>query len=280
VNTVQHWAKTFVDTLQQPIPHTPRLTRTLNTRLIHGLNYDFRQAKKRLLFLDYDGTLVPFSAHYKNTHPPKAIIKLLSDLSANPVNEVVLISGRSADFLQKWFGAIPMNLVAEHGAAIKKNENKNWQTIDKTSTSWKKLLLPVLKKYARLAPGAHVEVKSNSLVWHYRAAKPYNAQKYAVIIKRSLKPILKKYGLEILQGNKVLEIKNPQISKANAAKQWLDQNYPFVLFIGDDLTDEDLFLALSPDSYAIKVGRGRTAARFRVDSSRDVVGLLRKLAKL
>lgn len=280
INTVQHWAKTFVDTLQQPIPGTPRLTRTLNDRLIKDLQLDYTKAKKRLLLLDYDGSLVPFAADYRNAKPSKSLIKLLENLINDKANDVIIISGRSAKDLDTWFGSLSVNLVAEHGAATKKMGNKTWQSVEKNDTDWRQLILPALEKYARLTPGARVEIKPHSLVWHYRAATPYNAQKYAIIIKRALKPFLKTHGLELVQGNKVLEIKNPRISKANAAKAWLDRSYPFVLAIGDDVTDESLFAALPNSSYSIKVGRGRTAARFRLTSSKEVTSLLRKLVRV
>jgi len=280
INTVHRWAKTFVETMQKPIPGTPHWTRSLNKRLSGQLYADFHKAKKRLLLLDYDGTLVPFSAHHLDAKPPKVLIRLLEQLSADPKNELVLSSGRSAENLQDWFGAIPINLVAEHGAIIKKSHNKNWHEVEKSNTNWKNIILPTLKRYTGLTPGARIEIKQNSLAWHYRAAKPYQAQKYAVIIRRTLGPFLKTYGLELLQGNKVLEIKNPRISKASAARQWIDQDYPFVLSIGDDVTDETLFLTLPDNCYGIKVGRGRTAARFRVASNKEAITLLRKLTRL
>ena len=279
INTVQHWAKNFIDTLQQPIPGTPRLTRSLSPRISHLLQTDFRRAKKRLLLLDYDGSLVPYSLDYHDAKPSKSLINLLGKLIANRANDVVIISGRSADDLDAWFGSLSVSLVAEHGAAIKKAGNKTWQSVEKSETDWRQLLLPALEKYARLAPGARVEIKPHSLVWHYRATTPYYAQKYTVIIKRALRPILRAQGLELVQGNKILEIKNPRISKANAAKSWLERDYPFVLAIGDDITDESLFVSLPATAYTIKVGRGRTAARFRLGSSRDIITLIRKLAK-
>lgn len=281
INTVQHWAKTFVNTLQQPIPGTPRLSRTflLTKPLEKTLLSDYLNANKRLLLLDYDGSLVPFTVDYRDAKPPNSLLQLLVKLSSNRLNDLVIISGRSVDDLEAWFGNLAVSLVAEHGAAIKKVGNKTWQTIEKTDTAWKQLLLPTLEKYARLAPGARVEVKPHSLVWHYRAATAYYSQKYIVIIKRALKPILKTYGLELVQGNKVLEIKNPQISKANAAQPWLERHYDFVLAIGDDVTDESLFMALPESCYSIKIGRGRTAARFRLSSSKDTAALLQKLSK-
>jgi trehalose 6-phosphate synthase/phosphatase len=80
-----------------------------------------------------------------------------------------------------------------------------------------------------------------------------------------------------MQGNKVLEIKNPRVTKAEAARRWLQRNYDFVLAIGDDVTDEALFGILPPSAYSVKVGRGRTQAQYRLPSSKEVVDLLRKL---
>jgi trehalose 6-phosphate synthase/phosphatase len=277
-NTVQSWAKTFIDSLQQPIPGTPHITRSLNKRLSKLLVKDYLSARKRLLLLDYDGTLVPFSTSYDKVKPSEKLIQTLGLLAEDKNNDIVLISGRDQSELEDWFSNLPISLVSEHGAAIKKNGGK-WHSIEKAEPSWKKLLLPVLQKYADLTPGAKVEVKPHSLVWHYRAASNYYAQKYSVIIKRSLKPILKKEGLELLQGNKVLEIKNPKVSKGVAAKNWLNNDYDFIMAIGDDNTDEELFSELPLSTYSIKVGRGLSLAKYRLHSYKDVTELLRRLSR-
>jgi trehalose 6-phosphate synthase/phosphatase len=278
-NTVQDWAKSFVETLQQPVPGTPVITYPLRGRARAHLLQDYRVAGKRLLFLDYDGSLVPFTEDYKAAAPPKSLLTLLEKLSADSRNDIVLISGRAPHNLEDWFGGLRISLVAEHGAAIKAAGNKSWQILDKISTDWKRLLQPPLEKYAALTPKARVEIKPHSLVWHYRASPPYYAQKYAVIIKRVFKPLLKTYGLQLLQGNKALEIKNPRISKGIAAQRWLRRTHDFILFIGDDATDEELFEVLPESAYSIKVGRGRTAARLRLPRSGEVIKLLRVLAK-
>ncbi|HVX57756.1 MAG TPA: trehalose-phosphatase, partial [Candidatus Saccharimonadales bacterium] len=218
-------------------------------------------------------------ADYVTASPPKSLLNLLQTWSADSRTDVVLISGRAPHQLQEWFGDLPINLVAEHGAALKKATNKTWTTIEKVDTDWKKELLPTLEKYAALTPRARVEVKPHSLVWHYRAAPSYYAQKYAVTLKRVLKPALKTYGLELLQGNKALEVKNPRISKGSAAQTWLQRNYDFILSIGDDATDEELFCVLPESAYSIKVGRGRTAAHFRLATPAEAVKLLRTLSK-
>lgn len=278
-HTVQDWADSFVDTLQQPIPGTPNITRTLKGKYEANLLMDYFHANRRLIFLDYDGTVVPFTKNYKDVEPPKLLTQLLKKLGSDDHNTVVLISGRAPSDLQKWFGDLPISLVAEHGAAIRRSGNKKWKTIEKVDTEWKQILRPALDKYAAFTPGARVESKPHSLVWHYRASPPYYAQKYAVIIKRAFKPVLKTYGLELLQGNKVLEIKNPRISKGKAASNWLIRGYDFMISIGDDVTDEELFTTLPEFAHSIKVGRGLTAARYRLSSPDDVIDLLKLFTK-
>lgn len=277
-HTVQDWAQGFIETLQQPVPGTPTLTRSLSPKLQQTLLEDYKISNRRLIFIDYDGTVVPFSKNYKDVAPPQEVTKVIRKLGDNKQNAVVLISGRSPEDLQKWFGELPINLVAEHGAAIRKSGNKRWTTIERVDTEWKRVLLPALQKYVDLAPGARIEVKPHSIVWHYRAVSPYYAQKYAVVIKRAFKPVLKTYGLELLQGNKVLEIKNPRIGKDKAAQTWLNRGYDFMLSIGDDATDEQLFEILPEFAYSVKVGRGITTARFRLAKPSQVIALLKKMS--
>jgi trehalose 6-phosphate synthase/phosphatase len=275
-HTVQDWAKTFMDALNQPVPGTPHITYNLNDRLRRKLIKNYVSASKRLLLLDYDGSLVPFTNDYSEVKPPKELISLLRQLSKQPSNEVVLISGRKASELEKWFGKLKINLVAEHGAAFR-IVGTDWTSSDHDSSSWQKILLPTLEKYSALTPGSSIEIKPNSLVWHYRNASSYYAQKYAVVLKRALRSDLKKRGLELVQGNKILEIKNPNITKGKAIERWLAVPYGFILAIGDDTTDEDLFSVLPANAYSIKIGKGLTAAQYRVESTKQVIRLLKHL---
>lgn len=275
-HTVQDWAKDFIDALESPIPGTPHLTYTLNRRLKQKLIKQYLLSSKRLLLLDYDGSLVPFKGNYSEAEPPKALINLLKGLSEQPLNEIVLVSGRKLNDLDRWFGKLNINLVAEHGASYKLAKG-TWKDANYKSNQWQKLLLPTLHKYAELTPGATVEAKAHSLVWHYRKTSPYYAQKYSVILKRALRPVVGKYGLEIVQGNKILEIKNPEINKGVAAKRWLNKPHDFILSIGDDTTDEDLFKILPIDAYSIKVGRGLSSAQYRLSSPKEVIALLKHL---
>lgn len=278
-NTVNDWAQEFIEALNQPLPGTPTLTKPIRKRLHQKILDDYHKSSQRLLLLDYDGSLVPFSANYEHTKPPARLLKLLEKLALVKNNEVVMISGRRAEDLDKWFGHLPINLVAEHGAGVKRKLHKRWQVLADPEYNWKSIIYPALQRYADATPGSTIESKPHTLVWHYRSSPPYAAQKNAVIIKRVLKPYLKEFGLEIMQGNKILEIKNPAISKGVAAERWLSRQYDFVFGLGDDSTDEELFAALPDDAVSIKVGRGRTRANYRLPDYEAVNDLLREFAR-
>ena len=84
--------------------------------------------------------------------------------------------------------------------------------------------------------------------------------------------------LQVLEGHKVVEIKNAGVNKGKAAAMWIDEGeFDFVLTIGDDHTDEDTFRAMPPTAYTIKVGEGMTAARYQVNTVADVRRILDQL---
>ena len=115
-------------------------------------------------------------------------------------------------------------------------------------------------------------------MWHYREASTYYAQKNLVILKRVLQPLARDLGLHVRQGNKILEVKAADINKGEVAKLWLKSRPDFILCIADDYTDEDMFNALPGDAYTGKIGRGQTAARYRLKSTDEVLKLLAKLS--
>lgn len=279
-NTVHDWAATFMGTLQKPIPGSTVIrTPALSAVRIEKLRKNYRLASKRLLLVDYDGTLQPLSDDYTKSKPSKKLIKLLHQLTDDPKNEVVIISGRSQQDLQEWFGTMPVNLVAEHGAISKSAGHKTWTETGHAGRRWKRIMLPILENYTKLTPMAEIEQKQYALVWHYRQSPAFASQKNLQILQRVLRPIAQQYGVGIFPGNKILEIKDPEINKGNAVRRWVKHEHDFVLVIGDDVTDEDMFATVPASATSIKVGRGRTIAKYRLPTSEDVHHLLITLTK-
>ena len=239
----------------------------------------YQRAARRILFLDYDGTLVPFEHRPSQAAPGHAVLDLLHSLAAAPNNRVVLISGRDRATLEEWFGNINIGIVAEHGLWLRNLEGE-WRMPREYNTGWKESLLPVLLKYADRLPGASVEEKEYSLAWHYRAADPDQSQRVATELKDNLRQFTANIDVQVLEGNKVLEIRNTGVDKGRAALRWLgNESYDFILAIGDDQTDEDLFASLPAEAYSIRVSVANTRAQFNVRHPREALDLLRSLGE-
>lgn len=276
-SSVQKWAETFMDTLQRPHTLVPRYTKVLGRQQAEDIAIGYKHARKRLLLLDYDGVLRRFKTNPAAASPTEHIMKLLENLSADSKNEIVIISGRGKAELGDWFGHLPIALAAEHGALFRRKAGKNWHSTSLSGKDWQRDVRALFDYYAEQTPGALVERKEWSLAWHYRAANPYYTQKHLVQLRRLLKPITKRYGLCIEEGHKVLEVRPLDVNKGKVTREWLIHDHDFVLAIGDDVTDEDMFAALPLQAYSIKVGHGKTYARYRVKGVPAVLNLLAKL---
>ncbi len=236
---------------------------------------DYRQADNRLLLLDYDGTLVPFFERPEEARPGKELLDLLERLAAVAKNELVLLSGRDKGTLEGWFHTVNLSLVAEHGAWVKENQ---WEMLEPLAKDWKEQIRPVLELCAKKTPGAFVEEKQFSLVWHYRKAEPeLSAERVRELIEE-LTDRIANLGLQILEGNKVVEVRNSGINKGRAALRWIErEQWDFLLAIGDDRTDEDMFEVLPQHAYSLKVGLGPSAAKYNLESQVEVLPLLEGL---
>jgi trehalose 6-phosphate synthase/phosphatase len=276
--TVTHWAEDFIKVLGE-VKEMQRnyLSKRLTDEVAEKITLHFKDSKERLLLLDYDGTLIPFASKPSYAKPDKKLIRLLRELAQK--SEVVIVSGRDKDTLEHWFGKLPIGLIGEHGVWIKE-KNGNWREIAPLENEWKSSIRPILEYYVDRTPGSFIEEKPFSLVWHYR-----NVQKELAItrvgeLKSVLANIAMNLGVEILDGNKVLEFKNAGINKGRAALHFISKRkWDFLLAAGDDVTDEDLFEVLPEYAYSIKVRRGVSLAKYDVESHVQVRALLERFIK-
>jgi len=274
--TVQRWADSFMEELQQAPTSAASRTYTLDDIHRQKVIDAYHKAKRRLLLLDYDGVLRSFERKPDAAEPSHELMALLKHLGQNVANDVVIISGRSKTDLNNWFGTLPIALAAEHGALFRRKGGHNWHKTTSSESGWRHPVSVLFKTYAERIPDVTVEQKEWAVVWHYRAASPYQARRLLVRLRYTLKPIIKEYNLQVLEGNKVLEVRPADVTKGRVAQEWIIHDYDFVLAIGDDTTDEDMFAAVPPGGYTIKVGRGPTLARFRLP---DVPAVLRLLSE-
>ncbi len=275
--TVVRWAEDFIKVLGEVKEMQKNyLSKQVTKEVENEILLNFSESKKRLLLLDYDGTLIPFASKPGYAKPDKELISLIKKLAEK--STVIIASGRDKATLSDWFGSLHIGLVAEHGVWIK-NIGENWKQIAPLENNWKDEIRPILEFYTDRTPGSFIEEKEYSLVWHYR-----NVQKELAItrvgeLKNVLSNAALNLGIEILDGNKVIEFKNIGINKGRAVLHWINmQKWEFILAGGDDITDEDMFGILPKESYSIKVRRGISKAHFDVDSYKKFRSLLRKIA--
>jgi trehalose 6-phosphate synthase/phosphatase len=182
--------------------------------------------------------------------------------------------------MEQWLGGIPCTLVAEHGAWIRMDKHSGWKAQKTVSSDWKSQVMPILKTYVARVPGSFVEEKEFGLAWHYRRANPELGEIRSCELFDNLNEYLANTDLQLMHGKKVIEVRTGGINKGQAAQTLLKKNnYDFVLAIGDDWTDEDLFKALPEGAYSIKIGFGATQAQFFLDSPQTCRRFLHDLAK-
>ena len=275
---VTRWATDFLVELLsvRPVDEESRV-KYLAAPFSCALN-EYHHSARRLLILDYDGTLVPFAVSPELAQPSASLLRLLRSLASDPHNELLLATGRDRDTLDRWFKKIPMALAAEHGAWIKEWKG-DWKRQHSLAPNWKQQILPILQTYADRVPGAFVEEKEFSLVWHYRKADLEQGRPVARELTDYLLVFTASIDLQVLRGNKAIEIRKAGINKGGAVQRWIDkENFDFILAIGDDSTDEDMFAVLPDWAYSFRVGGNRTHARFRLGEPAEVLEFLRALA--
>jgi len=277
---VKQWANEFIDKLLSTKKLQQEMTeKGLNSEMRRKLASDFQESDKALLLLDYDGTLVPFSSKPAEAMPGAELLRLLEKLTKNPRTEVVLISGRDRATLESWFGGLDVGLVAEHGVWIKE-KGGGWETIETLRSDWKKEVYPILESWVDRTPGSFIEEKEFSLVWHYRKANPRLGELRARELINNLSNVIANLNLHMLEGKKVVEVKNTDINKGRTASRWISRDkWDFILALGDDFTDEDTFKVLPSTAWSIKVGFGNSTARFSLSSPSEATSLLRKLVR-
>lgn len=272
------WVKVFMDRIEHVKEKQEELnSKDVDSKVITEIQKSFKAAERPILFLDYDGTLTGFTANPQDAKPDaelKAIVKGLSEKA-----EVVIISGRDKDTLGTWFKGQKIDMIAEHGVWVKKKDNKgDWELYAEVDDSWKDDIRQVMEYYVLRTPGAFIEEKHHSLVWHYRKVESGLGDLRMRELFSHLKYMARGHNLQVLEGNMVLEIKRPDINKGRAATALMKGNeYDFILAIGDDWTDEDTFKAMPKNAYSIRVGYAYTQANYNIKSFRQVRNLLGKL---
>jgi len=272
------WVNDFMDQLTQVKQEQKKQqVKVLDDKALTTIRRHYLNAGNRCILLDYDGTLVPFSRLPSEASPDNAVREMLLRLTSDTRNHVIVISGRDLSSLDRWLGAMPMTLVAEHGASFKMR-NGTWQQLVSVSDLWKDEIRRIMQLFVIRCAGSFIEEKTNTIAWHYRNTQTGLGFSRSRELLNTLSQLIQNTTLQVIDGNKVVEVRIAGFDKgATALKIVNEQDPDFVLCIGDDTTDEDMFKALEGEAYTIKVNNGASAAQYTILSQQQVLPLLNKL---
>jgi trehalose 6-phosphate synthase/phosphatase len=250
----------------------------MNNNIEQIIKEKYNNARNRLVLLDYDGTLVNYVSAPETARLPEYIFDILYSLIDVPKTRTFIITGRGHEDIDRLLKHIPISIIAEHGAMIKEDGVWKNQLID--NFSWKAPIIKILDRFTELCQGSYIEEKGFSVAWHYRSSESDPGYRFSRELITILRNLSQSYNIRILDGNKVVEILTNDTGKGSAVQRLIEQkSYDFVLSIGDDATDEEMFEFLLQYSYAVtvKVGEGSTYAKFTFKNINEVILLLKLL---
>ncbi|CAI8605420.1 unnamed protein product [Vicia faba] len=254
----------------------------------------YKRTANRAILLDYDGTLMPQVSIDKS--PTDKTIEILNSLCRDKNNMVFLVSARSRKILSEWFSPCEnIGIAAEHGYFLRMKRDDIWETcVPATDCSWKQIAEPVMKLYTETTDGSTIEDKETALVWWYEDADPDFGSCQAKELLDHLESVLANEPVTVKSGQNYVEVKPQGVSKGIVAKRLLSSmeekgmSPDFVLCIGDDRSDEDMFevitssmngpIAPKAEVFACTVCRKPSKAKYYLDDTAEIVRLIQGLA--
>ncbi|XP_065630287.1 alpha,alpha-trehalose-phosphate synthase [UDP-forming] 6-like [Quercus suber] len=246
----------------------------------------YRRTKTRAILLDYDGTLMPQASIDKS--PTSKSIGIINGLCRDKNNMVFIVSARSRKTLGEWFSPCEnLGIAAEHGYFLRLKRDVEWETCGPVAEcSWKQIAEPVMKLYTETTDGSTIEDKETSLVWREREFYLFGVPCEVLLSQISLSHHIVHHLLE-----------NEGVSKGLVAKRLLSimqekgPSPDFVLCIGDDRSDEDMFevitssmagpsIAPMAEVFACTVGKKPSKAKYYLDDTVEIVRLMQGLASV
>ena len=287
-NDIGYWSSSIISDLKSVVHDDSQVSgvKILTNNEKESIKDRYRNASKALIALDYDGTLVEFSERLRSVKPDRALLETLRKLKESKNTELAIVSGRSKDDLMYFFGKEATSKTifsAEHGLWIRHPEGEDWKrTLLEDRPSWYEDTKSVMYRFFRDTPGSLIEEKEYSLVWHYRGADAEFGLLQSRELVAYLTDFLANQPAEVSTGKMSVEVRPHGIHKGNIYNHLMmnfGRSYDFILAIGDDFTDEDLFVHGPEGTVSVKVGKGSSKAKHRLRNVSEVRAFLNTLTK-
>jgi trehalose 6-phosphate phosphatase len=231
----------------------------------------FAARRPLLVASDYDGVLARLVGDPSAAVPEPGVADALARLAAVDGVTVALVSGRGVADLQTVSGfSGPFRWIGSHGEEF---DGPVPGELAERRDALAELLMPLVAAVR----GARLEVKPASVAVHVRQVPDRAA---AAALLEEARTVVDS-SLTLKPGKEVLEITLTDADKGTALRRLVaESGASAAMYLGDDVTDEDGFRALRPDDLTVKIGDGRTAARYRVADTAGALAVLRRLGDL
>ncbi|KAJ7542471.1 hypothetical protein O6H91_10G108100 [Diphasiastrum complanatum] len=308
---VAYWAQSFMTDLE-------RTCREHSRRVCYGIGFGlgfrvvaldpnfrklltehivsaYKRSTSRLILLDYDGTVMPQGSI--NKFPSPEVLSVLDKLCSDPKNAVFIVSGRGRRTLSEWFApCAKLGIAAEHGYFYRWHQDAEWITsVPVLEFEWKQIVAPIMMQYTESTDGSSIETKESAIVWHHQDADSDFGSWQAKELLDHLESVLANEPVCVKSGQHIVEVKPQGVSKGRIAEQILASMASrgttpnFVVCIGDDRSDEDMFESIEntmrappqislAEVFACTVGQKPSNARYYLDDTVEVMKMLQGLA--
>ncbi|WKT45579.1 Trehalose-phosphatase [Fusarium oxysporum f. sp. vasinfectum] len=179
-HTGSHWFTEFLGRLDIVYEEQHKRDQTSVPRLsIPALSNKYLKAERRLFIIDYEGTLVAWGpVNQIIPISPQRTLDVLNDLLLDERNTVYVMSGRRPEELDRVFRRVPnLGLIAENGCFLKVHGSDSWTEMADLEhvKDWKESVRPIMTYYLERTPGAEIEERRCSLIFHYKSAEDYES---------------------------------------------------------------------------------------------------------
>jgi trehalose-phosphatase len=294
-NTAAHWFSEFLSRLDNAWEEQQRRASAQIPRLSgKELSEKYQKSRKRVFFLQYEGTLVSWGSGTVVTSPQR-ILDTVTDLLADPTNVVYIMSSRpphvglflvaslgfvfiadnSQDLEQIFLRVDGVGLFAEGGCFMRPFGSREWTRLADENLPWKECVKDILDYYVERTPGTWVEDRTCSFIWHQEKAEDkVMAARQAGDCTNHVNESCEEFQVHAIPITGGILVESKQWNKVNACKKVIesmkDRNWlvDFVMVAGNGRDDEEVFEWAEKfaeeeritNVTTVRVGHGHTSA--------------------
>ncbi len=232
----------------------------------------------KVLMLDYDGTLAPFTVERERARPYPEVVGVLQALVGSETTRTIIVSGRTISSLMRLLKSTEQpELWGCHG--LERMKPDGGYTVTELDQRTRDGLARIHEWVVEQEMGPFIERKPSGVAFHWRGLPESSAGAIKKSVLDAWSDVAEQYGFELHGFDGGLELRANGASKASAVETILNESAPetVIAYLGDDMTDEDAFAVLSDRGLKVLVSNDirQTRADLVLQPPHEVVDFLR-----